>query len=103
MEQPVLIGKYLQDGDVFIDTKNRRWICSISIGRWKRDYWIDDNTYVDAKCNLHKNVAGKLIATGKKADYDIEVNMQFETTQKTFSKEQFIEFIQNRYLKKISK
>ena len=103
MEQPVLIGKYLQDGDVFIDSKKRRWICSISIGMWKRDYWIDDNTYVDAKCNLHKNVAGKLIATGKKADFNIQVNMQFETTHKAVSKEQFIEFIENKLLIKISK
>lgn len=103
MEQPVYIGRYLQDGDVFIDSKNRKWICSISIGRWKRDYWIDENTYVDAKCNLYKNIAGKLTATGKKADFNIEVNMQFEKIHKAVSKEQFIEFIEKKQLVKVSK
>jgi hypothetical protein len=103
MEQPVYIGKYLQDGDKFIDSKKRVWTCSITIGRWKRDYWIDSSTYVDCKCNLLKNVAGKLIDTKKKAEFDIEINMHFENTHKVVSKQEFIDFIENKLLIKVSK
>jgi len=103
MEQQIFIGRYLQDGDKFIDSKNRVWTCSITIGHWKRDYWIDSSTYVDSKCKLFKMVAGKLIDTKKRADFDIEINMEFENIHKVVSKHEFIDFIENKRLIKISK
>lgn len=48
-------------------------------------------------------VAGKLIDTKKRADFDIEINMEFENIHKVVSKHEFIDFIENKRLIKISK
>lgn len=98
----IFIGKYLEDGDYFIDSKKRIWQAFITIGHWKKDYHLDASTYVNRRFQKWFIGTNTCRYIGK-ADPDIEIKMYYQNEIVVVTKMQFIEFIETNKLTKILK
>lgn len=98
----IYIARYLEDGDFFIDSKKRIWQAFITIGHWKKDYYLDASTYVNCRWQKWFIGADKCRLIGK-VDPDVEIKMYYQKEEKIVTREQFIEFIESKKLIKVPK
>lgn len=98
----IYIGKYLEDGDYFIDSKRRMWQAFITIGHWKKNYHLDTSTYINSRFQKWFIGTNTCRLIGR-ADPDIEIKMYYQNEIVVVPKDQFIEFIETKKIIKVPK